>query len=49
MLGKQQVLIPMKVIDILKEWNAQESKLTPEYDENVTVALLLAKTYRYIQ
>lgn len=35
------MLVPNKVIDTLKEWNEQESKLTPEYDKRVTVALLL--------
>lgn len=40
-MGDKKILIPNKVINVLKGWNQNESSSGPDYDKRVTVALLL--------
>lgn len=41
MLGKDQITVPDKVIERLREWNTIPEKSTREYDERAVIALLL--------
>lgn len=40
-MGEKKILIPNKVINVLKGWNQNESTLGTDYDKRITVALLL--------
>lgn len=41
MLGKDKFLVPIKVINALKEWNSPSTISSIEYDKRATIALLL--------
>lgn len=40
-MGDKQIEVPTKVINKLKSWNESEEKSGPDYDEYVTIAILL--------
>lgn len=44
MLGPKKLEIPLRVIQILKEWNACPKKANQDYDKRVAIALLLMCT-----